>query len=322
MADAAKGASPKHDGIPIAVTGATGFVGQHVQRLLLAEGYALRCLTRSPSAHVLPGAQKHSTDLGSVGSLTDALAGTSAVIYLAGSVRGRTLADFQPANVDGIANTARVLADHYPDTPLLLMSSLAASAPALSHYARSKAAGELALQESALETWTIFRPPAVYGDGDRELRSTFNTIRHGLVPMAGPAHQRIPFIEATDLAAAVLGWLRNPQACSGQTYAIDDGSADGYNWADIAALIAPKHHLRLPVPFPLLRALGSVNLALSKVAGYSPMLTPGKARELSYLGWSCNNTAFAATTGWQPRLGLGEGVKRLFANSHSGAESN
>lgn len=299
---------------PIAVTGATGFLGQHIQRTLSDAGYPLRCLTRSETSKLAPGAACQVTDVGSIPSLISALADCQAVVYLAGTVRGRTLNDFQPANVDGVANTAHVLAEHYPDTPLLLMSSLAASAPELSHYASSKAAGEQALHDSSQRNWTIFRPPAVYGTGDRELRGTFNTMRHGLIPMAGPRQQRIPFIEATDLAAAVLAWLQNTQRCTQQTYTIDDGAEQGYDWSQIAELIAPARHLALAIPYPLLRALGSVNLALSKVAGYSPMLTPGKARELSYLGWSCDNAAFTDTTGWQPKLGLAEGVQRLFAN--------
>ena len=300
---------------PIAITGATGFIGLHVQRQLLDAGYPLRCLIRSNGANLVEGAQPQAADLASIPSLVAALEHASAVVYLAGSVRGRTPGDFQPANVDGVANTAHVLARHYPNTPMLLVSSLAASAPELSHYAQSKAAGERALQESAHEAWTILRPPAVYGEGDKELRATFEAIRRGLVPMAGPAHQRLPFIEVTDLAAAILAWVGNPEPCYRQTYAIDDGAANGYDWPTITKLIAPPQHVTIPVPYPLLRALGSVNLALSKVAGYPPMLTPGKARELSYLGWSCSNEAYTATTGWHPRIALDEGVRRLFAGS-------
>ena len=303
---------------PIAVTGATGFLGQHIQRHLLDAGYPVRCLTRSGSANLRPGVQQQTTDLGSVPSLQSALSDVAAVIYLAGSVRGRNYDDFLPANVDGVANTAHVLAERSPATPLLLMSSLAATAAELSHYARSKAAGEQALRNSGHQHWTIFRPPAVYGEGDREMRSTFKAIRLGLVPMTGPAQQRIPFIEATDLAAAVIAWLRDPQACNQQTYAIDDGSPDGYDWATIAKLVAPTRHLSIPVPYPLLRTLGSVNLALSKAVGYAPMLTPGKARELSHVGWSCSNEAFTEATGWQPQVGLGAGVQRLFADARAG----
>ncbi len=296
----------------VVVIGASGFIGRHVQRQLLAAGHPVRALVRSSSRRLQPGSQLHVANLGSPGELRAGIGGAAAVIYLAGTVRGRHAIDFRAANVDGVANTARVLASHFPQTPMLLMSSLAASAPDLSDYAQSKAAGERALKESGHRHWTIFRPPAVYGPGDTELRGTLSVMRRGLVPMAGPAEQRLPFIEVTDLAAATNAWLAHSAACNQQTFAIDDGTSGGYDWATLARLLAPRAHLRIRVPYPLLRALGSVNLALSRVAGYAPMLTPGKARELRYVGWSCSNEAFTKATGWQPRVSLADGVARLF----------
>ncbi len=312
MAEANPAPDPNRSQLPVALTGATGFIGTHLQLQLNEAGFAVRALTRSPATNLQPRTQEVRADLSCDSALKEALANSRAVVYLAGSVRGRRLNDFTPANVDGVANVARVLAEHYPETPLLLVSSLAASAPALSHYACSKALGEHALRQSALARWTILRPPAVYGDGDKELRGTFGAIRRGLVPMPGPAAQRIPFIEVTDLASAIIAWLGDPGACDRECYTIHDGHPDGYDWKTMADLLAPKIHIALPVPNSLLRALGSVNLAFSKCAGYAPMLTPGKARELAYSGWSCSNDAFTAATGWRPEVQLAEGVARLF----------
>ncbi len=46
--------------------------------------------------------------------------------------------------------------------------------------------------------------------------------------------------------------------------------------------------------------------------GYAPMLTPGKVRELTYMGWTSSNDAFTAATGWAPQIRLAEGVEALF----------
>ena len=78
-------------------------------------------------------------------------------------------------------------------------------------------------------------------------------------------------------------------------------------------MIAPTRALRIRVPKPLLESLGHLNLTASKLTGHAPMLTPGKVRELTYLHWACDNNEFTAATGWQPKLGLAEGVERLFA---------
>jgi nucleoside-diphosphate-sugar epimerase len=299
----------------IALTGATGFIGQHLQRALLDAGYGVRALVRKSSASspaLLPASEVAIVNLQDKASIAAALENVQAVIYAAGSVRGRTFEDFELANVHGIAAAVAAVSGQPHEVPLLLLSTLAASAPELSFYAGSKAAGEQVLRTSTLEQWCIFRPPAVYGSGDKEMRPIFSAIRRGVVPLIAPAEQRLPFIEVSDLVAAILAWARDPSPCAGATFSIHDGTAGGYDWRCIQDLIAPARALRIRVPGPLLEALGHVNLALSKVAGYAPMLTPGKVRELTYLNWVCDNTEFTAATGWQPRLGLAEGVAQLF----------
>jgi nucleoside-diphosphate-sugar epimerase len=299
----------------VALTGATGFIGQHLQKALLDAGIAVRALIRQSSAST----NLHSdcdvvrVDLGQPTSVAKSLENVDAVIYAAGSVRGRSPKDFQAANVDGVQTVAAALSKLPTNVPVLLLSSLAASAPELSFYAASKAAGERVLKENKPGQWSIIRPPAVYGPGDQEMRPIFNAIRHGLIPLIAPPAQRLPFIEVSDLISAMLAWLRNPEACSETTFTVDDGTANGYDWHDIQALIAPARALRIPVPGMLLELLGHVNLSVSRIAGYLPMLTPGKVRELRYLNWSCDNTAFTTATGWHPQWGLAEGVDRLFA---------
>jgi uncharacterized protein YbjT (DUF2867 family) len=300
----------------IALTGATGFIGQHLQRDLLDAGYAVRALVRRrslASQGLAAGVQVIEADLSSEPSMKQALEGVDQLVYAAGSVRGRTPEDFALANVTGVGLAAAALASHEPGIPMLLISSLAASAPELSHYAASKRAGEDALRQSGLLRWAIMRPPAVYGPGDKELKGTFTAIRHGLVPMVAPADQHLPFIEVSDLAHAVSAWSQHPDACAGGTYALHDGKPGGYDWGEIRQQIGPARSVSLKVPYPLLDALSHVNLWLSRMMGYSPMLTPGKVRELTYMGWTCSNDAFTAATGWAPRIRLAQGVDALFA---------
>lgn len=299
------------------MTGATGFIGQHLQRALLDAGHGVRSLVRKSSATspaLLSGCEITVVDLGAEASMAAALENVQAVIYAAGSVRGRSFEDFQLANIQGVKAAVAALSSQPNEIPLLLLSSLAASAPELSSYAASKAAGERVVRTSNLDQWSIFRPPAVYGPGDKEMRPILKLIRRGLVPLIAPREQRLPLIEVSDLVAAMLAWLRDPGACAGGTFAIDDGTKEGYDWHHIQELIAPARALRVRVPITLFRALGHVNLSVAKIAGYAPMLTPGKVRELTYLDWACDNSKFTAATGWKPQLALAEGVARLFAH--------
>jgi len=66
------------------------------------------------------------------------------------------------------------------------------------------------------------------------------------------------------------------------------------------------------VPVSLLRLLAGLNVLLSRLGGYAPMLTPGKVRELRHHDWVCDNVAINRALGWTPRVELAEGLRRTF----------
>jgi nucleoside-diphosphate-sugar epimerase len=196
--------------------------------------------------------------------------------------------------------------------PLLLLSSLAASKPELSDYAHSKYAGEQLLLGNSALAWTILRPPAVYGPGDREMLPVLKMIRRGLLAHVGPADQRLSLLHVDDLVKAVISWLTAPQKCLHQTYAIDDGTPGGYNWMDIGEAVNDGKFNMLQVPRTILEGAARLNLLFSGLLGYAPMLSPGKVRELSEPEWLCDNRAFSEATGWQPELDLKRGAQQIF----------
>ena len=136
----------------IAVTGATGFIGAMLVAQLLAAGYHVRALVRPRSAHRLaetPGLEAVSGSLHDSESLQRLVKGVTAVVHCAGAVRGATAADFNAVNVDGLEALVRAVLCCSPRPRFLSLSSLAARAPELSHYASSKWQGELALAAMA-----------------------------------------------------------------------------------------------------------------------------------------------------------------------------
>jgi len=51
------------------------------------------------------------------------------------------------------------------------------------------------------------------------------------------------------------------------------------------------------------------NLGLARLLHYSPMLTPGKIREIAHPDWTCNNSAITSNLGWQPTIQLSDAMK-------------
>lgn len=313
---------------PVLLSGATGFIGRHLVTHLLDAGYRVRALVRPASVHranLDSRCEIHPVELSDPAALARALRGVGAVVYGAGAVRGRRLADFLPANVDGVAALLEAL-DRVAPAPtgaaatsrsggprVVLLSSLAASRPELSDYAHSKRQGEEALEQARGRDWTILRPPAVYGPGDQEMRPLLELVRRGIALRPGPAGQRLALLHVSDLVRAVIACLEAAEdACRQRCFTLHDGKADGYGWPELAAAVTSRRVREVGVPPALLRAVARANQLAAGVFGHAPMLTPGKVRELRQPRWLCDNSAFSRATGWQPLIGLERGAADLF----------
>lgn len=257
-------------------------------------------------------------DLEDSHALQALVAGTHAVVHCAGTVRGATRSDFDSINAQGAGRIAGAAASQVPAPRFLLMSSLAARMPELSHYAASKWRGECAVKAAAKDMrWTILRPPAVFGPGDRELAPLFRCIARGFAPL--PAHAstaRLSLIHVDDLASAVLRWLA-VDAGYGRIFELDDGRPGGYDWNTVLTLagralgrVQPVR--QVPIPVPLLRLAAWANLGAARLLGYAPMLTPGKVREITHPDWLCDSHDFVGAIGWQPTIGLESGLAQTY----------
>jgi nucleoside-diphosphate-sugar epimerase len=300
------------------VTGATGFIGQRLVSSLLKQNHKVRALVRPgnmPDSRIPEGCEQVAVDLTDVAGLSACIAESSAVIYAAGSVRGRNLSDFATANIDGVQALLGALGELSTPPPTLLLSSLAASRPQISDYANSKYQGEELLRKQSDLPWTILRPPAVYGPGDKEMLPILKMIRRGLLAHTGPHNQRLSLLHVDDLVNAIGHWVSAPESCLAETYAIDDGTPGGYDWKAIGEAVSDKKFRILRLPDFILKSSARVNLLFSRLFNYAPMLSPGKARELVQADWLCDNRRFCQATGWKPRLDLKQGAQQLFSTT-------
>ncbi len=281
----------------------------------------MRALVRQPAAagqlqalgcEIVPG------DLQQRAALAQLIDGAQGVIHCAGAVRGARYAHFHQGNVNGSLNLFETVAAHRQPPRVVLFSSLAAREHGLSWYARSKFAAEQALFDAAPAQipfeWTILRPPAVYGPGDREMLPLFRLMaRRGIAPLPGSPDARVSLLHIDDLVAATLAVLESDDAC-GHTLSLHDGREGGYSWQDIAdqAERAWGRSVTLrPLPPLLLNAAANANLKLARLTRRAPMLTPSKLRELRHADWVCDNAAISALCHWQPRIPLASGLASL-----------
>lgn len=300
----------------VALTGATGFIGSAIAGRLEAEGWHVKVLIRSSSDPTrLSGISTEQVigtleDRGALGRLVQ---GVEAVVHCAGVVRGLTQADFDRVNVRGLEHLLKAIRRCHPSPRFVFMSSLAAREPALSFYAASKRDAERVLEAEGNELpWVSFRPPAVYGPGDRELLPLFRWMARGVAPVLGLRDARFSLLYVADLAEAVVKWLDSPSIHSGM-YELADGQPGGYTWRDVIdtiALLRRRRVFSVSIPSWFLNVLAVSNLLLVKISGAAPMLTPGKVRELRHLNWVGDNSALRDAIHWNPHVSLEEGLRR------------
>ena len=304
----------------IAITGATGFIGGVLVKHLAAANYRVRALVRPASAHRLPrgfAAGVIAGDLEDTESLRQLVNGADSIVHCAGTVRGARQIDFDRVNVDGTARLVQVASRQERSPRFLLLSSLAAREPQLSYYAGSKLRGEKTLaSHSDSMFWSVFRPPAIYGPGDREMLPLFQWMFRGIAPVIGSDKSRVSLLYVEDLAEAIVSWMHNCQNPH-RFYELHDEHPNGYSWQDIIDVVQHmrgKSVIRAKIPMPLLNMIAAVNLMAAKIFNGSPMLTPGKVKELTHPNWVADNKQFNDDTGWFPRYSLEAGLQRTIGS--------
>ncbi|HEY1605763.1 MAG TPA: NAD-dependent epimerase/dehydratase family protein [Allosphingosinicella sp.] len=288
----------------LAVTGGTGFVGSHLLRLALAQGFDLRALTRGwkpPEDEIawVDGA------LDRPETLLKLVAGADAIVHVAGLVNAPDPADFERVNFGGTANMVDA-ARKAGVRRFIHISSLAAREPELSDYGRSKMKGEKLVAASGLD-WTIIRPPAIYGPGDKELLELFRMARRGLVAL--PPKGRFSLLHVDDLCRLILVLLDEPDT-AGEIYEPDDGREDGWDHRHFARTLGRLYGKRaatLAMPRPMLRIAAGVDRLLRR--GHA-RLTPDRVGYFCHPDWVVRSERRPPPRLWAPEIRTPTGLKQ------------
>ncbi len=293
----------------------------------------VRCLVRTDPKWLADlDVTKVRGDLSDVEVLWDALDGVDEVYHVAGRTRAPTEAALYEANVQATLNLMGAVTHATPDLDrVLVTSSLAAVGRCeqdvatekvplrpVSMYGRSKAQMEEALHERPETTpesyvealpLTIVRPPAVYGPRDRDILDFFRAVKRHVCPVVGGGSARtLSLVHAQDLAAGMVDAARHPDTI-GETYFL--GSPRPYAWNEVkraATAALDTWAVTLPVPGPLLGAVGLAAETWGWMTGSYPPLNRDKTREIRHACTACSIDKAARDFDYTPSIALDEGV--------------
>ncbi|MEK6638743.1 MAG: NAD(P)H-binding protein [Pseudomonadota bacterium] len=295
----------------LAITGATGFVGQTLVRLAIDDGWHVRALTRTPKAPKA-GLSWINGSLEQPASLDELAQGSDAVIHVAGVVNTLDRAGFAKGNIDGTHAVVRA-AQKAGCRRFIHVSSLSAREPALSNYGWSKSEAETVVANSTLD-WTMVRPPAIYGPGDKDMLDLFKMAQHGFVLL--PPTGQISVIEVSDLARLLIKLAEKPDTTS-QIFETDDGRAGGWSHVEFGKAIGAavgKQIVTLSMPRGLVRVGAKLD---SLIRGNKAKLTDDRAAYFCHTDWVISAAARVPPQIWQPQIETTAGLRNTARAYHA-----
>jgi uncharacterized protein YbjT (DUF2867 family) len=294
---------PRRKTRTLAVTGGTGFVGGHLLRMARADGYELRALTRGwrPPEQGLDWVDGAIDRPESLAKLCD---GADVIVHIAGLINGPSRAAFDAVNVAGTAAIVDA-AREAGVRRFVHISSLAAREPELSDYGWSKAKSERLVAASGLD-WTIIRPPAVFGPGDRETFELFRMARRGIVALPPPG--RFSVIHVEDLCRLILAVIDESET-HGETYEPDDGVDKGWehrHFARTLGRIFGRRAATLQVPRLVMHGASRIERLVRRGGA---RLTADRVRYFCHPDWVVTARARPPEALWKPRIRTATGLK-------------
>lgn len=264
----------------VTVFGGSGFLGKHVVRALVKDGWRVRIPMRRPhtgqSLRVIGNVgqvQLMQANLRYKASVERAVAGSDAVINLVGILYEEGRQNFDAVHTDGAANIAEA-AQAFGITNMVQLSSIGASADSESAYSRSKAAGEEAVRE-ALPTADIVRPSIMFGPED----SFFNRFAAmsqyvPALPLIGGGETKFQPVYAGDVAEAIAKIVSH--GSQGDTYEL--GGAQIYSFKELMQFtlkVVDRDRFLLPMPWFVANMMGFAG----EITGWLPFVKPFLTRD-------------------------------------------
>lgn len=317
----------------VLVTGATGFLGSRLAAALAARGHTVRALSRGGESR-LPkrSVEIFRGDMRDKDSLRRAVAGVDAVCHGAAAMKGPWREHEQTTvrgtewllelargeNVKRFVHLSSITV--YKTTGLERGTLIDESFPLdpepeqRGPYPRAKIAAERQVGrnlELGLPT-VVIRPGIVFGPGGRTMHPSvgyFLTKKCFL--LVGRGDNPLPLTYVDNAVEGILSALDSDQAV-GQAYnLIDDSTITQREWLDRYRGAFGARFAVFPLPLPLILA-GSALASRLKRFGIQAIDTPAYGFRSQYANVRFDAAKARRELGWQPRIGLEEGLRRTF----------
>ena len=306
----------------VLITGATGFIGDGLAKMLFAQGTEVCCAGRRANTSLpSPISQTLIRDIANINDWAPAFEDVDVVVHLAGIAhrhRATNAEDraFHRVNAMGtgalataagragvrrvvLASSIAVNGNTTPDLPFRENSEVRPEGA----YALSKLCAENTLRQVAVEygfEWCIIRPPMVYGrDAPGNFARLTNLVMSGRPMPFGRAVAKKSLISIGNLLSAIRQLITHPSAANQLFLVSDDEDVSVLNFIQHIGRALGRKPLLLNVPEGVIRYAGGLLGRGSDVAKlFNPLII-----DASHI---------QTTLQWTPPLSVIEGVEDAF----------
>jgi nucleoside-diphosphate-sugar epimerase len=294
------------------ITGANGFIGQHLVRRFGAARWETRPVVR------------RDLESGDVGRL---FSGADVVVHAAGATRAPTATLLRASNI-GLTRRVIDAARRGRAGRLVFISSQAAAGPAPSRdtpvtedtppspresYGQSKLEAERLVEAATDLDPVILRPAAVYGPGDRDFLTMFRLARFGIALHPGNRDHWISILHVDDLATSVIQASSQPPSIGGKYFLANDEPVQWRQlFRDAANCADRKLAVDMDVPSPLVRIAAEIGDVAARLTGHAGLVTTAKVALSLPRFWICSSGRAKREIGFAPSIELRRGLRDTY----------
>jgi uncharacterized protein YbjT (DUF2867 family) len=242
----------------ILVTGATGYIGQHLVTRLIAQGVRPRCLVRDmkKAAGLFPIdkvelVQGATTALETLAVATQGIDTIVHAAFLTADRKESAQNRYEETNVHGTANIIQA-AKTAGVKRVIEMSGLGTKPDKPGSYMQGRYLSEKILIDSGLD-WTIIRPSVLFGKGASFIKGLTDLLRTSpVVPLIGGGKMLFQPILVDDVVSVIMKVIEEPERTNKKIYTI--GGPEYYSFSQVFdELLQATHQRKLKVyaPTPL-----------------------------------------------------------------------
>jgi nucleoside-diphosphate-sugar epimerase len=312
------------------ITGATGFIGLHLCRRLLADGHHLVTLVRTPSKLPADMAGQVEVLVGDL-SLFEAddlvLPEVDAVVHLAAVVAGKNEAEYAAINHAAVGHLLACLRRQtWRPRRFVFVSSLAAAGPSptghrwteddaprpIDPYGAAKLEAEALVRDQPFPT-TIVRPPIVLGPGDPASLTLYRMARMRVAFLPWGAAQTLSWVDVDDLVEGMRRMAMDESDAHRMYYAASDALTTNRELLHRMAAAQGRRLSVIPLPRALLWIAMLFSTAFARTFGFKNQLDRKQYAQMAAPAFACTSARLTADTDWRATRPLDETLARSVA---------